>query len=1134
MIKFKYSHTKSILFNSYLLLIVASTACKKSSQPTLFSKIDSTQSHIGFVNQVKDSDKLNILDYLYFYNGGGVAAGDINNDGLTDLFFVSNAGQNRLYLNKGNFQFEDITEKAGVEGFADWSTGVTMADVNGDGLLDMYVCTVGNYKGLEGANELYINNGDLTFTEKAANYGLDFTGFSTQAAFFDYDKDGDLDMYLLNHAVHTSRSYDRVSTRSLRHNEAGDYLYENQLVTSDSPEKKGTITKFKDASQRAGIYQAAMGYGLGVSVADLNNDGWEDIYVSNDFHEDDYYYINKGDGTFTESVKEHFKHLSRFSMGCDIADVNNDGFQDVMTLDMYSEDEKIEKSSMGEDPYEIFLYKLQFGYFNQYSRNCLQLNLSGKKFSDIALMSGVAATDWSWSPLLADYDNDGYKDIFITNGINHRPNNLDYIKFALNDSLLKGNKTSGTFDERAVSLMPEGKVHNYLFRGTPSLQFEDKSTQWGFGSPTISNGAAYADLDNDGDLDLITNNINEQAGVYRNNNEKQLGNHYLKVKLQGNTPNTFGVGAKVVLRNKGVTQIQQLMPTRGFLSSVEPTLIFGLGKLSRVDTLIVVWPNQKMEVKTNIQADTTLTLNQIDAGRDSKEFYDLLYKKAEPLSEDVTDKVNLSYQHQENSYLDFYRESLIPFQVSTEGPALAVGDVNGDGSDDFFAGGGKHQPGELFIQEGEEFNHTNEALFRADSVFEDVDAVFFDADGDKDLDLYVVSGGNEFYGKMNQLFDRLYLNDGKGNFSKSVASLPPMHDNKSCVKPFDFDKDGDLDLFVGGRVVGYKYGKTPNSYLLINDGKGNFTDDTDKLAPELRHAGMTTDALWIDYDRDGDTDLIVSGDWMPIKVFENQNNKLADATAQSGLSKTNGFWSALAAADVDNDGDMDLLAGNLGTNTKLRKRKNSHLQIHVKDIDNNQTLDHILAYSIDNKWYPIAYKDELGKQLPLINKRFTSYKDFAGKTINEIFQPHELKDAEVLEVNMFESVYLENKGNKQFEIHQLPVEAQVSKIFAFHIGDMDGDKKPDVLLGGNFYGASPYQGRYDASYGLVLKGDGKGNFQPVLPTQSGLLLEGEVRKIASLKTADGELLLVARNNMPIQVFKNADKATAPHKPLTFR
>ncbi|KAA5541592.1 VCBS repeat-containing protein [Adhaeribacter rhizoryzae] len=1132
MSKYKYLVTKSNIlfyFSGLLLILVGlASACSgkkatNAAEKPLFVLTDSTQTNINFVNKLKPTEKLNILDYLYFYNGAGVAAGDVNNDGLVDLFFVSNQGKNKLYLNKGQMQFQDISEIAGVQGFADWKTGVTMADVNGDGLLDIYVCAVGNFRGLEGSNELYINNGlgpdgNISFTEKAADYGLDFTGFATQAAFFDYDRDGDLDVYLLNHAVHTSRSYDRVSTRHLQNNEAGDYLLENQMITAKGQAPKGTVVKFKDVSKQAKIYQAAMGYGLGIAISDLNNDGWDDIYVSNDFHEDDYYYLNNGNGTFTESVKEHFRHLSRFSMGNDAADMNNDGYPDIMTLDMYPEDETIEKASLGEDPFDIYQYKLAYGYFNQYSRNCLQLNVGGQKFSDIGLMAGVAATDWSWAPLLADYDNDGIKDIFISNGIAHRPNNLDYVKFAADDSLRYAMETSNHLDNKAIGMMPEGKVHNYLYRGTSNLKFQDKSEAWGFKEANISNGAAYADLDNDGDLDLITNNINEAAGIYRNNSNQLTKNNYLKIKLVGDNLNKFGLGAKVYLKSKGQLQTQQLHPTRGFLSSVEPTLTFGLGKLTSVDTLIVIWGNQKAEVKANVKVNSTLILKQVDAQAEGQTFYAQLFPKTQPLFTEATQTFAVNYKHAENNYLDYYRESLMPFQVSTEGPKLAVGDVNNDGLEDFYVGGAKWQAGALFVQSTNgKFTSTNQSLFQTDSTYEDVDAVFFDADNDKDLDLYVVSGGNEFYDKMPELFDRLYLNDGKGNFSRS-QNLPAMYDNKSCVRPADFDKDGDLDLFVGGRVLGYQYGMSPKSYLLLNDGQGRFTDATAKIAPALQKAGMVTDGQWADYDQDGDLDLVVVGDWMPVQVYENQKGKFILNNA-TGLAAATGFWQVIKTADFDKDGDLDFVVGNLGTNTKLRKQEKGALKLYLKDIDGNQTLDHLLAYQIDQNWYPVASKDELGKQMPLVNKKFTNYRDFAGKTIDQIFDKDQLAAAKVLEVNTFESVYLENLGNKKFKLYALPREAQVSKIFALHLTDMNNDGNLDILMGGNFYGVSPYQGRYDASYGLLLQGNGHGKFKAILPTQGGLVLEGQVRDIKPLQTSNGELLLVARNDLPLQIFR---------------
>ena len=1127
----------------------------KSEKP-LFQSLDSTQTGVGFINQLVPSEKLNILDYLYYYNGGGVSAGDINNDGLTDLYFVSNQGKNKLYLNKGNFKFEDVTAKAGVEGFSDWQTGSTMADVNGDGFLDIYVCAVGNFRGLEGANELYINNQDGTFTEKAVDYGLDFTGFSTQAAFFDYDHDGDLDCYLLNHAVHTSRSYDRVSARNLRHNESGDYLYRNMLVeqrakgvgqkertqlasqsSAPRPLLPARATRFLNVSEKAGIFGAAMGYGLGISVADLNNDGWEDLYVSNDFHEDDYYYINNKNGTFTESIKKAFQHTSRFSMGNDIADVNNDGYADVMTLDMYPEDETVEKSSLGEDPLDIYYYKLAYGYMNQYSRNCLQLNLSGKKFMDIGAMSGVAATDWSWSPLLADYDNDGIKDLFVANGIVHRPNNLDYVKFAADDSLRYAMETSTSLDERAIKLMPEGKVHNYLYRGTPSLRFDDKSVAWGFETPTFSNGAAYADLDNDGDLDLITNNIDSPAGLYRNDaNTVFPDRHHLTIKLKGDAPNTFGIGGKVILKYNDTTgaptqQVQQLMLTRGFESSVAPELLFGLGQRNTVDSLIVIWPNQQMEVRTNVKANQLITLRQADAQLDGTAYH-YTVPTTQPLFTDVTTTDTIPYKHRENKeYFDYVREPLMPFEVSTEGPHLAVGDVNGDGLEDLYAGGAKWQAGSLLIQQPTgHFTRSIQPAFTRDSTFEDVDAAFFDADGDKDLDLYVVSGGNEFYDKMTEQFDRLYLNDGKGTFSRATNALPPMYDNKSCVRPYDIDRDGDLDLFVGGRVVGFGYGKLPNSYLLINDGKGHFSDQTESRSSGLRKAGMITDAVWVDYDGDKDPDLVLAGDWMPVRIFTNNQGKFEESKPiTANETPLSGFYQRIVAADFDRDGDVDLVAGNIGTNTKFRKTPDSQLKMWVKDVDNNQSTEQILAYSRTNSagdrdWYPLAFKDELGKQMPgIINKRFTDYVSFAGKKLNEVVKDDELKAAETYTVDQFASVYLENQGSQkgvpQFAVHELPMMAQVSKLFALQVIDIDHDGDLDVLGGGNFYGVSTYQGRYDANYGLVLRNDGKNRFTALSPVDCGFLLNGEIRDIRPVRTAQGPLIVVTRNGAGLQVFK---------------
>ncbi len=1098
-----------IFFGALLLVSCHNEQTQKAENP-LFTALEPTQTGISFANTLTDTEKINILDYLYYYNGGGVAAADFNLDGKFDLFFTGNQVKNRLYINKGNFAFEDITEKAGVGGYADWKTGVTIADVNADGYPDIYICAVGNYKGLEGANELYINNGDLTFTEKAADYGLDFTGFSTQAAFFDYDKDGDLDCYLLNHAVHTSRSYDRVTARNLRNNESGDYLFRNETIPSKDLKGQKPAKIFTNVSEQAGIFGAAMGYGLGIVVADLNNDGWEDLYIGNDFHEDDYYYINNRNGTFTESLKSAFGHISRFTMGCDAADLNNDGYIDLMSLDMYPEDETVEKSSVGEDPFDIYQFKLAYGFAYQFSRNCLQLNLGGKKFAEIASQAGVAATDWSWSALLADYDNDGRKDIFVTNGIPRRPNNLDYIKFLANDSLRRAIGNPQEIDRQSIALMPKGKVHNYIFKGEKDYRFSNHSAKWGFDEPDFSNGAVYVDLDNDGDLDLVTNRINQTAGIYRNNAEKISPNNWINFTFKGDSLNRFGVGAKVFVKANGETQMQQLMLTRGFLSAVAPVLHFGLGQAQTIDSLVVIWSDFRTEIKTQVPVNQIITLDIANAQMQAPPTpLPLFAPQEKPLFTLINAPID--WQHRENTFFDFNREPLIPFKVSTEGPKIAVGDVNGDGLDDLYLSGAKYQSGALYTQTVNGFKLLQVADIEADSVYEDVDALFFDADKDGDLDLYVVSGGNEFFGQMEEQYDRLYRNDGKGNFTRDRQALPPMPDNKSCVRAADFDGDGDIDLFVGGRVVAYAYGRTPRSYLLQNDGKGNFKDITSTVSG-LTDVGMVTDARWADLNGDKQPDLTVVGDWMSPVVFLNQKGKLT-AAKDNGLQNLNGLWQTITAADLDGDGDTDLLAGNIGLNTKLIKDSNPLLHIFVKDFDKNGRDEQILAYNRGNKVYPVAFKDEVGKQIPsVINKKFTAYNQYAGKTLGEIMDDKLMQNATRKLVNTFASLWLRNDGKGNFKPLPLPAEAQMSKIFTFYVADVNQDNRPDVLIGGNLYGVSTYQGRYDAFCGLILLNQGNGQWKSLLPHQSGWLTEGEVRDIQTVTIGGKQRWLVARNN----------------------
>ena len=1086
-------------------------SCKPGNRENneLFTLMSPSSTHVKFENKLTENQQFNIIEYLYFNNGAGVAAGDINNDGLIDLYFISSQGTNRLYLNKGNLKFEDITDASGTGGKGNWKTGVTMADVNGDGLLDIYVCEVGDYKAFNGRNQLFINQGDLTFREESHEYGLDFQGFSTQAAFFDYDMDGDLDMYLLNHSVHTSRSYGGASLRNEIDTLAGDRLYRND----DDNGKR----VFHDVTRSAGIYSSQIGYGLGVNICDINNDGYPDIYVSNDFHENDYLYINNGNGTFTEQLTSQIAHTSRSSMGNDVGDFNNDGRLDIIVLDMLPDEENIRKQSGGEDDYELFSLKLKYGYGYQFVRNTLQLNLGDGLFSEIGRLSGIYSTDWSWSPLFCDVDNDGWKDLFITNGIYRRANDLDYVKFLTGDNSMRtpGN-TNNLSDKVLYEKMPLYPHINYLFRNNGDLTFTNKAQDWGFKTKSYSNGATYADLDNDGDLDLIVNNINDKAFIYRNNTNALSGNHYLSVVLKGNDLNKRGLGSRVTIYSNGKEQVDEQFPTRGFMSATSDVLHFGLGSSSVIDSLVVRWPDLATQTLKNVHTDQELALDRKDAfipPANNK----LVKNEGSKIFTNETIS-GLDFRHIEDTYVDFYRERLIPHSLTSEGPALAVGDINNDGLEDVFAGGATNQASEIYVQKHDgTFRKAELPVLVLQRYTEDIDAAFFDADGDGDTDLYIVRGGNELPAGNPLLTDILLINDGKGNFSK--GKLLYFSHNGSCVAPCDFDHDGDTDLFVGSRSLPGAYGWSPDQYLLENDGYGNFTDVTEKDATGLRKIGMVTDADWFDYDNDGDKDLVLTGEWMNVTIFRNDNGHFTDATVSAGLDSTSGWWNCVTVADVDGDGDKDMICGNLGLNSILHASVKEPVIMYLNDFDKNGSLDQIICSYENGISYPVASLDELTAQISGLDKKYPKYSDFGGQTAKDIFGKDVLDKSVIKKAEVLESALFINNGNGTFTIRKLPVYAQFSPVRDIIINDFNKDGITDLLLTGNDYAVRPSYGRYDASYGWYMEGEKGLKFKTLLPPESGFAVKGDARKTRMITVSGEKYIIVAVNNDSIMTFR---------------
>jgi len=1079
----------------------------------VFKVLDHGRTGVDFSNTLHPTRSFSVFDYMYYYNGGGLGAGDFNKDGRIDLFFAANQGDNKLYLNTGNFQFKDATAAAKIPQDSGWSTGVSIVDINNDGLLDIYICKVGRLEGLPVChNQLLVcqgidRDGIPTYLDKAREYGLDFSGFSTQAAFFDYDGDGDLDMYLLNHTVHQNGTYGRRQEKLATFNPlSGDRIYRN--------DGNGHFT---DLTKEAGIYSSVIGYGLGISVSDIDLDGYPDIYIGNDFHENDYLYINQHNGTFRDEINDRIMHTSRFSMGVDVADVNNDGYPEILSMDMLPFDSYILKRSEGEDSWDNFNMKLSFGYNYQYTRNNLQLNRRNGHFSEIGLYSGVAATDWSWSPLWVDFDNDGLKDLFITNGIPKRLNDIDYINFISNQEIQQMNdKGAEDKDLDLVNKFPQIKLPSKFFRNAGEMVFTDLKDQIEGSRSAYSNGAIYADLDNDGDLDLVANTIDEPALIYQNTSNDKKNQSFVDITLQGSEKNINAIGAKLILFANGGIRTYEKNPVRGFLSSMETPVHIGL-EHTKVDSFFLVWPDNTWQRIQWPPAASQLTLTwQKGLPHFDYSLLTTFGKNPSKPVKDITAVTALQYRHKENDFHEFDREPLLPHMLSTEGPALATGDLNKDGLDDVFIGASKWERPALFLQnKAGTFTRSTQPALDADSTYEDTDACWTDVDGDGNLDLVVASGGNEYYGTDTILSPRVYLGDGKGHLKKLAHAFDNIFVNASCVAPCDFNGDGYMDLFVGGRSVPWEYGQIPRSYLLQNDGKGHFKEVTATYAKELEKPGFVTSALWFDLDKDGRKDLLITLEWGGILAFLDHKGSFTKKV----LTDKKGWWNFLLPVDLNHDGNIDLIAGNLGENSRLKPSEKEPVRLYYADFDGNGKKEQLLTYYLNGRELPFADKRELEKQMPAMKKSFLYAKDFAKATLEDLFSADKLRAAELLTANYFSNAVLINEGNLNFRVQALPWEAQLSPYRDAVVVDANGDDLPDILLGGNYYDNNIQMGRYDGDYGTLLINKGQGAFTTT--TLNGLVIPGQVRHIRRIAINGKEAFILARNNDSTMVIQFA-------------